>query len=464
MNDSINYVAGMDLEWTNQTTLHPLGMVAVVVLGIIMLFVPRKYAVVPMLVMACFVSSAQRLVVMGLDFNLLRILVLFGWIRVLMHAETKGFVWKSLDIVLLLWAFSSTIAYTLLYGDMTAFINRLGFMFDAIGMYFLFRILVRDWNDVLTVMRAVAIISVPVAIAFMIEKSTGRNMFAIFGGVREITWIRDGKLRCQGAFSHPILAGCFWASMLPMVAACYFSSANWKSGSIVGLGACGLIVFACASSTPMMAVGVACFGTSMWFLRHWMKWIVAGVLVVLTAMHLLMEAPVWHLISRIDLVGGSTGWHRYHLIDQAVNRIGEWWLLGTTSTAHWGGGLYDVTNQFVLEAVRGGLATLSLFVLTLVIAFSNVGKIWRSVPNDKAKMMLGWSLGVALFVHCVIFLAVSYFGQINLIWYLLLAIIGSLTPAKAAEVAWRTSPRHLPRTQQTFAKSHSIAVSRSHTY
>jgi len=449
-------------NWANQTTLHPLGMVAVVVLGIIMLFVPRKYAVVSMLVMACFVSSAQRLVVMGLDFDLLRMLVLFGWIRVFMRAEITGFVWKSLDVVLLLWAISSTIAYTLLYGDITAFINRLGFMFDAVGMYFLFRILVRDWNDLLTIMRAVAIISVPVAIAFMIEKSTGRNMFAIFGGVPEVTVIRTGKLRCQGAFSHPILAGCFWAALLPMVAACYFSSVKWRTGSIFGLGACGLIIFACASSTPMMAVGVGCFGGAMWFLRHWMKWICSGVFIVLVGLHLIMNMPVWHLIARIDLVGGSTGWHRYYLIDQAVNRVGEWWLLGTTSTAHWGWGLLDVTNQYVLEGVRGGVATLALFVLSLVIAFSNVGKIWRSVQFDRAKMMLGWSLGVALFVHSVIFLAVSYFGQIYLIWYLLLAIIGSLTPVKAISVATMARPNRLLQ-QRAFTAMPCVSVNRSQT-
>ena len=81
-------------EWANQTTVHPLGFVAVVVLGIIMLFVPRKYAVILMSIMACFVASAQRIVVIGLDFDLLRVLVIFGWIRVFMYRETKGFVWK----------------------------------------------------------------------------------------------------------------------------------------------------------------------------------------------------------------------------------------------------------------------------------------------------------------------------------------------------------------------------------
>ncbi|MCH8822885.1 MAG: hypothetical protein IH984_05180 [Planctomycetes bacterium] len=451
------------LEWANQTTLHPVGVVTVVVLGLIMLFVPRKYAVIPMLIMACFVAQAQRIVVMGLDFNLLRVLVIFGWIRVFTRSEMTSFTWKALDVVTLLWAFSSTISYTLLHASTAAFINRLGFMFDAVGMYFLFRILVRDWNDLLAIIRALAIISVPVAMAFLIERSTGRNMFSIFGGVPEITVIRQGKLRCQGAFSHPILAGCFWASLLPMIAASYSSSVKWRMCSIVSLGACSLIIFACASSTPMMAVAVACIGAAMWFLRHWMRWICAGVLIVLVGLHLIMNAPVWHLISRIDLVGGSTGWHRYYLIDQAINRVGEWWLLGTTSTAHWGWGLADVTNQYVLESVRGGIATLTLFVLSLVIAFSNVGRIWRSMQNDHAKMVLGWSLGVALFVHTIVFLAVSYFGQIYVIWFLLLAIIGSLTPTRKTRIASTALSTPLSRTRHSFANPPCVGISRSHS-
>lgn len=450
-------------EWANQTTLHPVGAVAVVVMGLIMLFVSRKYAVIPMFLMACFVAQAQRIVVAGLDFDLLRVLVLFGWIRVFSRGEMSGFVWKSLDAVLLLWAISSTIAYTLLYGSMTAFINRLGFMFDAIGMYFLFRIFIRDWDDLLAIIRAITIVSIPVAVVFLIEKSTGRNMFSIFGGVPEITVIREGKLRCQGAFSHPILAGCFWAALMPMVGASFYSSIRWRFGTIVGLISCGLIIFACASSTPMMAVAVAGIGASMWCVRHWMKYIYIGIFFFLAFLHVVMEAPVWHLISRIDLVGGSTGWHRYFLIDQAITRFGEWWMLGTTSTAHWGWGMLDVTNQFVQEAVRGGIATLALFVLTLAIAFSNVGRIWRSVQNDRAKMIIGWSLGVALFVHTIVFLAVSYFGQILMIWYLLLAIIGSLAPTKVTGIVSTALPMHLRRTQHSFASPPCVGISRSHS-
>jgi hypothetical protein len=163
-----------------------------------------------------------------------------------------------------------------------------------------------------------------------------------------------------------------------------------------------------------------------------MKTLRWGVFGTLVALHLVMKGPVWHLISRIDLVGGSTGYHRYNLIDQTIHRFGEWWLFGTYSTAHWGWFLFDTANMYVNEAVRGGLVTLLLFVAVLVMAFRGVGKILAESKDDRGRYLFAWALGVALFAHCMMFIAVSYFGQIIVVWYLLLAAIASLAPSAQA--------------------------------
>lgn len=48
-----------------------------------------------------------------------------------------------------------------------------------------------------------------VAVFFPIASRTCQNMFASFGGVPPLTDVRDGRLRCRGAFAPAILAGCF---------------------------------------------------------------------------------------------------------------------------------------------------------------------------------------------------------------------------------------------------------------
>jgi hypothetical protein len=41
-------------------------------------------------------------------------------------------------------------------------------------------------------------------------------------------------------------------------------------------------------------------------------------------------------------------------------------------------------------------------------------------------MILAWALGVSLFTHTMMFIAVSYFGQIQVLWWLLIAMLASL--------------------------------------
>jgi hypothetical protein len=118
------------------------------------------------------------------------------------------------------------------------------------------------------------------------------------------------------------------------------------------------------------------------------------------------------------------------LIDEAINHFFEWFLIGVQETGHWGYGLEDVTNQYVLEGVRGGILSLALFISIIVISFRDVGFLWRSA-RSKSLTMLAWALGVCLFIHCMNFLAVSYFGQITVIWYMLLAMIASLSSTAA---------------------------------
>ena len=84
------------------TNIHPLGLAAVLVLGIAMLILPRRWSVLPMIIIACFISSVQKISIMSMDFNLLRIMVIFGVTRLMMRKE-KIDSWKLLDKVIVLW-------------------------------------------------------------------------------------------------------------------------------------------------------------------------------------------------------------------------------------------------------------------------------------------------------------------------------------------------------------------------
>jgi hypothetical protein len=131
--------------------------------------------------------------------------------------------------------------------------------------------------------------------------------------------------------------------------------------------------------------------------------------------------------SSADRPGGTVT----RLSTRRSAHFGEWWLLGTPSTAQWGRQLFDVTNHFILEGVRGGLISMVLFIATLALSFRAIGIIWRRHAADVYRERMAWALGVALFIHCMNFIAVSYFGQIIVVWYLHLAVISSLSTVEA---------------------------------
>lgn len=428
MNEDV-FITGYS-TYAGQTTVHPLGLLAVVILSLFLLLLPRRWSVLPLLIMACFISSAQRIVIVGADFDFLRIMVLFGVIRLLLHREYLSFVWKSLDTAMVFWIISSVMFYIIRENTLSAVVNRMGFAFDAFGMYFMFRCLIQNWMDIDHIIRGIILISIPLAAMFLLENLTGRNLFSIFGGVPEITRVREGRLRCQGAYSHAILAGCFWASLIPLIAATWWKSVRARTLTIISLCCAIVIVFCCASSTPVMGILSALIGGICFYLRYRMRFVRWMILSFLIALHIVMKGPVWSLVARISAVGGSTGWHRYKLINQTINHFNDWWFCGCSgyTVAGWGIHAGDVTNQYILVGVTGGAATLSIFVIIIVVAYREVGNLWRSQVRNRYHLALAWSLGCSLFVHCINFIGVSYFGQILVVWYLLLAMICSMAP------------------------------------
>ena len=433
--DALEDPAFGELEHFNQTMLHPLAGVVLAGFGLLALFLPRKYSLLPILALVCLIPSAQRVTLLGLDFTVLKIMVLIGCLRLLLRGEYRGIRWQAPDTVMVLWGLAYSAAYILLWESSGAAVWVAGKMFEGLGLYFIIRCLVRTWDDLRTFSVGLAVLAVVVSIAFVRESTTGQNIFSIFGGVPETPVIREGRLRCQGAFPHPILAGCFWVALMPYMVALWWgrSRAN-RLAAFMGSVCALIIMITCASSTPIISLMVG-LGAGGWFhFRHHTRLLRYSVVVGLVALHLVMSRPVWFLLARIDVSGGSTGYHRALLIDRAIANFPEWALIGTKSTESWDayGALKDVTNEFVLTGVRGGFLGLVLFVLVIWMCFGRVGYLWRSAGVNRERAILSWALGVSLLCHVTNFMAVSYFGQVTFGWYFSLAVIVSLSESMRA--------------------------------
>ena len=406
------------------------------VMSVFMLAAPRKAAIVPLFFTTVLMTLAQQFVVAGCHFTFVRILILVGFLRVFIRGENRGFVCTRIDKMFVYWVLVSFIAGMLLEPTHDQFINRAGFVYNALGIYFLVRCLVRDLDDVVYALRGLVILCAILACFMTVEKVTGRNLFSVFGGVSEFTLIRDDALRAQGPFGHPILAGTCGATLMPLFIGLWFY--GQKRFAIAGMVAATVVVVASASSGPLMAWFYGLLAICFWPMRHRMRAIRWILLLATVGLHFFMKAPVWYLIAHLGAWMGGTGFWRAYLIDQFLTHIEEWWLLGTTYTAHWsptGSGLpafpkmTDITNQYVAEGVAGGILKLGLFVAIIVNAFQAIGRVTRNSDDyGFRERFMFWAFGCSLVSHLVSFISVSYFDQVIVLYFSLLAFIGCRPP------------------------------------
>jgi len=405
------------------------GLVFTLVMCVLMVVLPRRYALVPVVIVMCFMTMGQAVLVMGLHFSMIRILALFGWTRLLLRREIRSLKLNAIDKAVIWWVISSVVINALLWQTSDALINRLGLAYNAAGMYFLFRYLLRnDLEDIIRVFKITAVLVIPLAVLMVMEKMSGRNMFAVFGGVDPVTALRDGVLRCQGPFQHPILAGTFGATLLPLFIALWQQGRGNRLLAFLGILSSAVITVTSGSSGPILASLAGVAAVCAWPLRQHFRVVLAGVLLVLITLQVVMKAPVWFLMARMDVFSGSTGFHRALVMDQAIAHFFDWWLLGTKSVESWGEALHgDITNEYVWQAINGGLLTLILFIVIIVRCFRKIGRVQALKDQALLARRCIWGMGAALFAHVVTFFSVQYFDQNFVNWYLLLAFISVAT-------------------------------------
>jgi hypothetical protein len=414
------------------TTLHPAVAVAMVVTIVLMLLLPRKYIVAPLFLFIFLVPNGQQIYQMGVHFHCSRILILFGcarllWSRLFQSGTVLAGGFNAIDGVFTAWALYRALAVILLFLQMGAVVNQMGFLWDALGMYFLLRFLIQDQDDIERVFKVFAVVAVVIAAEMVHEHYTTQNLFGtILGGIRPHPEIRGGLVRAQAVFQHALLAGSFGAALFPLFVWL------WKSGqskvlATVGMISSAVITLAASTSTPILAFVAGIGAICMWPLRSYLRVIRYGVVTALVALHLVMKAPVWFLIARIGVMGGSNGYHRAELVDLFVRHFGDWWLIGTNQNANWGWDMWDTANQYVTEGETGGLVAFICFLALIFLSFRNLAKARTAAGGDRNKQWFFWLLGASLFVHCVAYFGIDYFDQNRFAWYALLAMISAAT-------------------------------------
>jgi hypothetical protein len=425
----------------SHTILHPL-VALVLLLAIALIFIlQRKYVLVPFLLTVFLTPFGQVLVLGGVHFTVYRILIIFGLARL---ATTKipgsgrlpgGF--NAIDTAFTLCALFTFLTFSLQWMQTQALIKGLGSLLDALGGYFLLRFFIQDKEDIYRTIKVFAFIALVVGVCMANEQFTHRNVFGLLGGVPVEVVMRDDKPRSTGPFEVYITAGAFGASILPLFVSLW-SDAKARITALVGMAAASLMTLTSNSSTPLLAYIAAVVGLCFWPLRKRMRAFRWGLVLLLVGLHLIMKAPVWALIARVDLTGSSSGYQRFLLIDNCIRHFSDWWLIGTKDYQSWGYDMWDLSDQYVASAVTGGLVTIVAFILVISRSFGRLGTARKLVEGDRKQEWFIWCLCAALLAHVVAYFGIGYFDQIQFAWYAFLGMVS------AATVITTTSPAKEP--------------------
>lgn len=436
-----------------------LGTALLAVGALAILLLPRRWAPVALLGATCYVTRAQGIELGPFTFTVVRTLLVIGLLRVLVRREWVAGGLNRLDWLMVLWGIWMVLSVAFHNNASNQLIGRLGILVDTCGTYFLVRCLCHTWKEAAGLCRVSGIVLAPIAAAMLMEKVTAHNLFAVLGGVGEAPYVRNDHVRAQGPFAHAILAGTIGAVCLPLTLSVW---ARHRFAALTGAIACIAMVFASSSSGPILSAAAGVGALACWACRGWTRFIRWSAVLAYLLLSSLMSDPAYYLMARIDLAGGSTGWHRARLIEVSINQLSEWWLAGTDYTRHWmptgvswSPDHTDITNHYLQMGVLGGLPLMALFIAAIWMGFVLIGRGLRHSPQSSDFVL--WALGSSLFAHAVTCIAVSYFDQSVVFLYVTLGLIASsysgTIPIKeeAAQLARRRARRRAQRRRQETA-------------
>lgn len=409
--------------------MNPLLLVLLAILCGLQLGLPRKWAMLPLLAAAVHTPPICQI---G-GFNCARIIIVVGLARAFSSGMLRLRPFGALDRWMIV--FSSLILFSAFFHDWTysnPLVFRIGLVLNLAGTYLYARSYLPSLDSFPQLQKCLLIVLVPFAILMSAERVSGKNFYSVLGAKRDVTLVREGKNRAQGPFGTPILAGTVGACVVPLFIPLWRRN---RPLAVKCLAASGAIVLASSSSGPLATLMIGVGLVFMWRFRDNLKLIIWSTIACLVVLHFVKERPVWYLMALMDFVGGSTGWHRAHLIDVGFERLNEWWAFGTDMTGHWlpyslptsipGIFQADLTNYYLHLGVIGGLPVVLSLMMIQKKAFRIIGDEMRFEDSEANQFVL-WCIGSAMGAHAITFLSISYYDQMYVFFWSLVGMCSAL--------------------------------------
>jgi len=319
--------------------------------------------------------------------------------------------------------------------------GRSGFLMDTWCAYMAARFIVVDRMKLISIIKCISIALVPLAILGVIESVTGwqpfislRRFSPWFVGREFVSHIRFGFVRAIGPFSHAILFGGGFAMFMPLVFYLRHEKKEWHSFAYILSGIVMLGALSSMSSGPWIMVIVVVFCLVMERHKKFIKPLFILLVFLCITVGIASNRPFYHVITSWANPLGGAGWHRAKLIDIAIDKFDEWWMVGYGSKdPGWGPllgmGITDVTNEYILNGVRYGILGVIAICAVLARAFQDLISTYRKQQHPVTKSLC-WAFGSLLLSVTGAWMSVSFFGQLSTLFYCSLGMVGSISHPK----------------------------------
>lgn len=412
---------------------------------------PSKWIFLPAVLMiyAAIVPPEIRVSIADQTLYVPRIVgfALFPWLVLQSFRNPIRFViWDALIVLASLWMLLS---FMVIYGPAEGVLRGTALALDLLLPYFIGRYSIRSLAD----FRRVLVFAAPVlplaGLAMATEAFSGqvivRPFFAeIFGrlpryegGVAVGTGKyfvdhRLGLLRANGPFSHPILAGLFMASFLPL----FFFSGLRKWPFFVGIGASFFAFFSGSSAaylSLMVSIGLIAFDLvqrRVSFLS-WQIFIPSAAM-VLAILQTLSSDGLVSFAMRSSL-NPRTAFYRRFIWEHGTESVRNhpWFGIGFQEFERLSWMTSSVDHHWLMFAMRFGLIPAILLLLVAVAAMVLLSRAAGRQSQSDRSLFIG--VAIAIFGFVLLGCTVAFFGGVQAWVYMLIGMAISLaTMAKGA--------------------------------
>lgn len=391
-----------------------------------------------------------------IDFTVRRIVMLALFAKLFLQTDLPDrFKLMRLDKLIIIYFGAQILAGATTTRSLMAFLeNRGGAVFDMLLPYFAVRMIIRNKQQYLTLLKGVLIIAAPLAIAGFYQCITGDNPVGFFkkyyawGRVkRDVPIPRAGFFRADITFSHSIMYGLFFSMLGPICAGLLRHVKKGKHLYAIGIGLMGVGVFSSVSAGPWLGTLLAILFIVLYFYRrHWriavlLAILMSGMVEIIGSRHFYKE------IDRFTF-SGHTARHRVRLMEVALlegGMRGHWLTgFGWGVDPGWMSVIYpgderstDITNHYLVVLCRFGLAGLVPFLAVMIVAAKKLIDSYKAAAY-KPDMWLVWCLSAALFGSAASFLGAYIFGPPTTVYYIMIGLCGAMPAVVTRSRATKT--------------------------